>query len=218
MQNIRLWTAAVVSRIDGMVSRIENHEALAQSAIQEVRRASARARVQLRRVRADGEQLRAKIEESSEAEASWRERARRKAGEDEAAAIECLRRAREAARRIGVLENRLREHERLESGLTTDVARIQERLSRLEEHRHLLAARESRAEALTGLWVGDAGPGPIDDLFDRWEVQVSEREVSFGRDDDADAFEHGFSLEEEEADLRAELANLVGEIRQGDTQ
>ena len=218
MQNIRLWTSAVVSRIDGMVSRIENHEALAQGAIQEVRRASARARVQLRRVRADGEQLRAKIDENSQSEASWRERARRKAGEDESAAIECLRRAREAARRIRVLEARLREHDRLESELTADVTRIQERLSRLGEHRHLLAARESRAEALTGISAGDVGPGPIDDLFDRWEVQVSEREVSFGRDDDADAFEHGFSVEEEEADLQAELERLVGELRQGETQ
>lgn len=211
MQTIRLWTHSLATRIDGMVSRIENHEALARSAIQEVRGAAARARVQLRRVRADGEQLRARIEEAREAEASWRERARRKASEDEAAAIECLRRSREAARRVGVLEARRIEHERLEAELTTDVGRIQERLTHLEEHKHVLAARESRAAALSGLDVGEVGPGPIEDLFDRWEVQISEREVSFGREDDADAFEHAFSKEEEEVSLHAELATLRAE-------
>ncbi len=210
MQNIRLWTHTLATRIDGMVSRIENHEALARSAIQEVRGAAARARVQLRRVRADGKQLRARIEEAQEAETSWRERAQRKASEDEAAAIECLRRAREAGRRARVLEARRVEHERLETELAADVNRIQERLSHLEEHKHVLAARESRAVALSGLDVSEVGPGPIEDLFDRWEVQISEREVGFGRDDDPDAFEHAFSREEEDAALRAELDSLLG--------
>ena len=210
MQNIRLWTAALATRIDGVVSRIENHESLTQTAIADVRRTAARARIQLRRVRADGEQLRHRIDEAAEGERSWQERARRKAEHDEAAAIECLRRAREAKRRGRVLAERLVEHERLEGELSADVTRIQERLSRLEEHRHQLAARESRATALSSLESGDLGPGPIEDLFDRWEVQISEREVSFGRDDDADAFEHAFSQEEEEADLRAELAELRG--------
>ena len=207
MQNIRLWTAALATRIDGVVSRIENHEALTQTAIADVRRTAARARVQLRRVRADGDQLRQRIEEAAANERSWQERARRTADTDEAAALECLRRAREAKRRGRVLSERRVEHERLESELSADVTRIQERLSRLEEHRHQLAARESRATALSCLESGDLGPGPIEDLFDRWEVQISEREVCFGRED-ADAFEHTFSKEEEEADLRAELADL----------
>ena len=210
MQNIRLWTAALATRIDGVVSRIENHEAVTQTAIADVRRTAARARIQLRRVRADGEQLRHRIDEAAASERSWRDRARRKADEDEGAALECLRRAREGERRGRVLRERLAGHERLEAELSADVTRIQERLSRLEEHRHQLAARESRATALSCLESGDLGPGPIEDLFDRWEVQISEREFSFGRDDDSDAFEHAFSKEEDDADLRAELAELRG--------
>ena len=209
MQTVRLWTAALVSRIDGMVSRIENHEALAASAIRDVRRAAARAGVQLRRVRADGDRLRAQLEETREAEASWRERARRKADEDEAMAVECLRRARESARRLRALERRLAEHERIERDLGADVTRIQERLTRLEEHRHVLAARESRAVALAGVHEGEDALSPdVDDLFDRWEIRISERELVGGRDDSADSFEDTLSREEEEADLRAELDAL----------
>ncbi len=104
MQNIRLWTAALVSRVDGMVSRIENHEALAQSAVRDVRRAGARARVQLRRVRVDGERLRDELSRLREDVETWRERAPRRAVEDESAALECLRRSRRSMGRADALE------------------------------------------------------------------------------------------------------------------
>ena len=56
MHTIRLWTATLASRVDAMVSRIENHEALAESAIRDVRRAAGRASVQLRRMRRETEE------------------------------------------------------------------------------------------------------------------------------------------------------------------
>jgi phage shock protein A len=209
MQTLRLWTAALVARIDGMAARIENHEALAQSAIQDVRRASARARVELRRVRKDGDKLRTRLGEAREAEVAWRDRARRKAGEDEAAALECLRRGRESGRRASELARRLEEHERVEADLATDVGRIQERLSRLEEHRHVLSARQTRAEAFATIECDEVGAADVEGLFDRWDVKISEREISCGQDDAGDAFEHGFSREEEEEELRAELDELL---------
>ncbi len=210
MQTIRLWTAALVARIDGMAARIENHEALTQSAIQDVRRASARARLELRRVRNDGERLRSKLGEAREAEVAWRDRARRKAGDDEAAALECLRRGRESERRANNLARRLGEHERVEADLSSDVSRIQERLSGLEEHRHVLSARQSRADAFATIECDEVGASDVEGLFDRWDLKISEREISCGHDDGEDAFEHDFSREEEEAELRAELDQLLG--------
>lgn len=208
METLRLWTAALIARIDGMATRIENHEALAQSAIQDVRRASARARIQLRRVRGDGERLRGQLEETRQAEVAWRDRARRKAEADESAALECLRRAREAAQRAGALAHRLEEHERLEAELGGDVARIQERLSRLEEHRHVLSARQSRADAFATIGNDEVGFCDVETLFDRWDVKISEREMSSGHEALGDAFEHRLSREEEEAELRDELDAL----------
>lgn len=208
MQTLKLWTAALVARIDGMATRIENHEALAQSAIQDVRRASARARVQLRRVRQDGDRLRTQLGEAREAEAAWRDRARRKAEEDEDAAIECLRRGRESTRRAEELGRRLDEHERVEAELASDVNAIQERLAKLEQHRHVLSARQSRAEAFASIACDEVGECDVESLFDRWDVKISEREMSGGHDRDGDAFEHRLSREEEDAELREELDAL----------
>lgn len=210
MQTLRLFTASLVARIDGMAARIENHEALAASAIQDVRRASARARFELRRVRKDGDRLRARLGEAKEVEASWRDRARRKGAEDETAALECLRRSREASRRAGELVRRVEEHERVESELATDVGRIQERLSRLEEHRHVLSARQTRADAFATIETEEVDAADVESLFDRWDVKISEREISCGHDEAGDAFEQGFSREEEETQLRAELDELLG--------
>jgi len=211
MQSIRLWTAALVSRVDGMVSRIENHEALAQSAIREVRQAAARASVQLRRVRRDGERQRQRLDELREAQATWRERARRKADADEATALECLRRGQQAARRATALEARLRDHEKIERQLARDVTAVEERLVRLDEQRHVLVTRQSRAEAMSALRDTSAPlHSDLDDLFDRWEVRIAERELAGGcaELDDVDPLEGELDREEEQDALRAELEAL----------
>ena len=211
MQSLRLWTAALVSRVDGMVSRIENHEALAQSAIREVRQAAARASVQLRRVRRDGERQRRRLDELREAEATWRDRARRKADADETTALECLRRSQQAARRAASLEARLRDHERIERQLARDVAAVEERLVRLDEQRHVLVTRQSRAEAMSALRDTSAPLSTdLDDLFDRWEVRIAERELAGGcvESEDVDPLEGELDREEEQEALRAELETL----------
>lgn len=211
MQSIRLWTAALVSRVDGMVSRIENHEALAQSAIREVRQAAARASVQLRRVRRDGERQRQRLDELREAQATWRDRARRKADEDETTALECLRRSQQAARRAAALQARLRDHERIERQLARDVTAVEERLVRLDEQRHVLVTRQSRAEAMSALRDTSAPVHTdLDDLFDRWEVRIAESELTGGcaEAEDVDPLEGELDREEEQEELRTELEAL----------
>jgi phage shock protein A len=209
MQSIRLWTAALVSRVDGMVSRIENHEALAQSAIREVRQAAARASVQLRRVRRDGERQRQRLDELREAQATWRDRARRKADEDETTALECLRRSQQAARRAAALQARLRDHERIERQLARDVTAVEERLVRLDEQRHVLVTRQSRAEAMSALRDTSAPVHTdLDDLFDRWEVRIAESELAGGCAEDVDPLEGELDREEEQEELRTELEAL----------
>lgn len=215
MQRMRLWTASLVSRVDSMVTRIENHESLAQSAIRDVRRAAARARVQLRRVRADGGRLRDRLEAEREAERTWRERATGCAESDRDKAIECLRRSRQAARNVAELERRFEEHEHLERQLTTDVARVDERLSRLEDQRNVLVTRQSRAEALGCVRDAQAPLGlDVDEVFGRWETQVAEREYAGDCvSSDSDHFEADFEATEEQADLSAQLDALLDEQR-----
>lgn len=214
VQRLKQWTTSLVSRVDWMVSQVENHEAVAKSAIRDVRRAAARARVQLTRVRADGEQLAQSLAEQREAERLWRERARESAADDEAKALECLRRARRAGRRLGELERRRAEHQRVEKQLAADVGVVEERLTHLQERHNVLRTRESRAHALATVRdASELGDGDVGDLFERWETQVLEREYEGGcsTSGESDSLEDEFLEEEEESELRAELGRLRGE-------
>ena len=210
MQRIRLWTASLVSRVDGMVSRIENHEALAASAIADVRRAAARATVQLRRVRADGVRQRTQLRELREAERSWEERAAEVAHEDRDKAIECLRRSRRAARQAGDLALRIEEHTRVEKQLAADVSLVEERLAQLEQERNVLTTRQSRAAALGSVRDAQAPYGvDVAEVFGRWETQVAEREFEGGCLHREDELEATFNEREEQADLSAALDALL---------
>jgi phage shock protein A len=212
MNRLKLWTSSLLSRVDWMVTQVENHEALAESAIREVRQAGARAQVQMARVRQDGERLRQTLSEQVELEQRWRERARRTAPNDEARALECLRRSRTAARRAAELERRVDEHDRVEQQLAQDVGAIQERLSKLEEQRNLLRTRQSRADALCHVRTADPG---LDTgaLFDRWETRIVEREFESDCSTTVplreDEFETKFDEVEEAESLREELSELL---------
>lgn len=209
MGYLRRWTSGVFSRIDGFVTRIENHEALVTEALKDLQRATARAQVQLKRVREDGERLRAQRAEQHERAERWRERARRSSGDD-AKAIECLRREKAARRCVTELERRVEEHERAEGQLVTDVRSLDARLARLKEQRNLMRTRESRAEAL-GVVQGSTVQltSDIDDMFDRWEMRVTEAESAGGIDlAGEDGFESDYVSEEEQEELRRALDAL----------
>jgi phage shock protein A len=214
LQRLKQWTTSLVSRVDWMVSQVENHEAVAKSAIRDVRRAAARARVQLTRVRADGEGLLRRLAEQRESERLWRERARECADHDGARALDCLRRARRAGRRREELARRCEEHGRVEKQLVADVAAVEERLTHLQQRHNLLRTRESRAHALATVRdASDLGDGGVGDLFERWETQVLEREYEGGCSarEENDPLEDEFLELEEESELRAELDRLRGE-------
>lgn len=210
MNRWRHWSAGLVSRVDWMVSMVENHEALAESAIRDLQRHAARAKVQMGRVAADGKQLRTRADRERENERAWRERARRLAESDEAKAVECLRRSKQAAQRVRELEERLAEHERIETQLARDLARVEDRLTRVRAQRNLMRTRQSRAEALAAVGECQAQP-ELDDVFDRWDTRITERELAVGCSETGDALEYELSHEEEDDALRDELAALVAD-------
>ena len=206
MTRIRLWTKTLVAQVDSIVGRIENHEAVAESALRAASRAAARAKVRLARVRRDGEALRERLEAARESEARWRDRAEGLAERDRDAALECLRRRRAAEREVATFERRLEAHGRTERALQADVAAVEDRLSGLRERHHVLATRESRAEAVSGVEDCEVG-----EVFERWELALAEREVYAGAlAETPDAFEADLDRAEEDAALRAELEALCG--------
>lgn len=209
MRHLKRWTTGVMSRIDTFVSQVENHEALVNEALKDLQQATARARVQLKRVREDGERLRRQLAEQREQAERWRERAKGSV-DDDSRAVECLRRERATRRSVDELERRFEEHERTEQQLVKDVRSLDVRLATMKDQRNLMRTRQSRAEAL-GVVQGSAVnlTSDIDEMFDRWEMRVTEAEsvgdVALSTED---SFESEYTNQEEQAELRAELEAL----------
>jgi phage shock protein A len=202
------FTSGFLSSIDGFIAQVENHEALATSALRELEQGVGRSKVQLARVGRDGVTLRQTLAEEREASVRWRERA--KGETNETRAVVCLRRSKRSEVRHLELENQATDHERIEEQLKRDVQTLEVRLVELRQQRNTMRTRQSRAEALVVVQGnGGANSGEIGDIFERWEERVSEREVMSGLVAvTADVLDEELTSAEEEAELKLELEAL----------
>ena len=209
MSRMKRWTMSVTSWVDGVLAQVENHEAAVSSAIGRVRQATARARVQLKRVERDQQAMRDTLLEEEKAIDAWRRRA--KAADDEPVALECLRRHKAAERRVLRLRQRLGEHERSHKELSDGIRILNGRLSELTERKNLMRTRQSRAEAAHGM-ASTTGPiGDLEDVFERWEARVGEIEIASDCAEPIDLFEAEIEAVEDSASLRLELEELRAE-------
>lgn len=202
------FTSGFLSSIDGFIAQVENHEALASSALRELEQGVGRSKVQLARVGRDGVTLRQTLAEEREASVRWRERAKRETNETRA--LECLRRSKRSEARSLELAKQATEHERVEEQLKRDVLTLETRMVELRQQRNTMRTRQSRAEALVIVQGnGSANSGEIGDIFERWEERVSEREVMSGLVTvTTDTLDEELTSAEEDAALKLELEAL----------
>jgi phage shock protein A len=209
MNRVKRWTMTMTSWVDGVLAQIENHEANVDAAIVRVRKSTARARVQLRRVERDQTMLRDTLAAEDEAMSTWLRRA--ETTEDEDAALECLRRAKLSERHSAQLRSRLSEHERTRKELNDGIGQLNDRLRELTERRNLMRTRQSRAEAMHGMATANTPIGDLEDLFERWETRVTEVEIAGDVSVFVDTFQAEFESAEQTAALREELREMRSE-------
>jgi phage shock protein A len=202
------WTSGVTAQLDRWVSQVENHEALVESAMLDMRTKTGRAKARLERVRRDGRELRERLHQERAAVDTWRQRA--VSCDEELRALECLRRSHRAQSLAEGLSARVAEHERVEAQLTKELRVLEERVSEIKQSYHVMRTRQTRADALACLQQASAGTD-IESVLERWEGRLAEHEL--GGDlgsSEADTFEADFASTEEKASLAAELAALRG--------
>ena len=210
MSLIRRISASLTSSVDRAVSRVENHDAVINAALRDTQQAAARSRVRLERVRKDGHNLRTRKGNLETAVTRWTERARQVAVEDEAKALECLRRKKECEGQLRNLEVSIEKHDELESRIVDQVKKIESRIGEVSQQRNMMRSRQSVAEALRTINdIEGVSYGEIEDTFDRWEINLGETEIQVGVGSPTDSLETAFIAEEEKAELKAELELLL---------
>lgn len=211
MNSMKRLTLSIRAKLDQVLSEVENHEALAQSALKELHESIAGARVGLNRVERDEARLNKQKDEAAISAVRWRERAKGEADQDRA--LECLRRARRAEELVASIAQRLFDQKNIRERLTGEVRQLEVRYSELQSRYHLMRTRESRARAFETLQNDVAGVGgEVERVFERWEGRVTRSEYEGGV-----IIESGEDLEatyletEERRELLLELQTLRGE-------
>ena len=111
MSLIRRISTSITSSVDRAVSKVENHDAIINSALRDTQQAAARSRVRLERVRKDGHALKTRHANLLLAESRWKDRARSIAATDEGKALECLRRRKDCEAQLQNLQQSIEKHD-----------------------------------------------------------------------------------------------------------
>lgn len=210
MSLIRRISSSITSSVDRAVSKVENHDAIINSALRDTQQAAARSRVRLERVRKDGNSLKSRRKELQLAVSRWTDRAKSIAANDESKALECLRRRKDCEAQLHNLRDSIEKHDELEARISNQVKKIESRIGEVAQQRNMMRSRQSVAEAMNTINnIEGVSYGEIEDTFDRWEINLGESEILMGAGRMTDPLDTAFLAEEDTAELRAELSVLL---------
>ena len=207
---IRRLQATIAANLDNAISRVENHDAVVDAALKEARSAAARARVRLARVQKEEANMHTKLSELQIMQQKWTDRAISTAKQEEAQALECVKRRNACEKQTKQIQEAIARHKELEKNVCASVDRIESRITDLTQQRNLMRSRHSAAEALRVInkIEGECADG-IDDTFERWEMLVAETEYMAGSSIHVDTLNEAYVEIEETESLKADLADLL---------
>ncbi len=209
---VKRLVASVGASFEQFVNKVENHEAVAEAVIRDVRASAAKLKVQMGGVDAQAERLRERRDALAEDVGRWRERAKRFAIEDEERALECLRRMERAKAQQARVVDQLAQYEALCEKLKGRLAAVEAQLSDLQLKRTALSSRSARTQVMGA--ADQPSIADVDAVFDRWEMAVVENEyldeVVGG---ESDTLERELDATEEREQLKIALEELKKEGR-----
>lgn len=209
-------TATLGATADQAVSRFENHDAIAESALRQARQSVVTARVQHTRVTRDGHELRARVAELYKNEALWTRRAREIGSENEQKALDCLGHRRRCRELLAQTQERLSRHEQLESDVYARLQEIEGRLEQINQQRNQMRSRESVAKAMDVMGrVETDDQNSVEAVFDRWEISIGETEMRGEAYqsiiDTKDPLQREYESNEHVSELKGELEALLAD-------
>ena len=160
---------------ESFVNGVENHDALAQGAIADVRKAAARLRGQKGALDAQNRRLADTRQTLQERRDRWQQRAEQLADNDPDQALLCLRRRDGVIEQLSQLSTQMAEQTELATELDASLVQVEQRLVELQNRRTALSSREAKAAMLAKVDAPNFA-SDIDELFSRWEVSVLEDE------------------------------------------
>lgn len=216
MSIFKRLSATLVARVDQVVGEIENHDAVIQATLNDMRKKVAKAKVRLGQVHREKERLQQQAQELQENARQWRQRAIESSDADEEKALECVSRSRFCEQKEARLRQAVDQYTQTADKLGRDVETSEQRLSEMKQKLTLMRARQSTTSAINAASEMNNNnlESQLDESFDRWEINISQAEMIVDQHGPTDLLERDFLIKENEEDLRKELNILLSREEQ----
>ena len=210
MSIFKRLSATLVSRVDQVVGEIENHDAVIQATLNDMRKKVAEAKVRLGQVHREKERLQQQGQELQENSQLWRQRAIDCSDTDEDKALECVSRSRFCEQKEAKLQQTVDQYTQTAEKLGRDIESSEQRLEEMKQKLTSMRARQSTNSAITATsGMSHDVESQLDETFDRWEINISQAEMIVDQHEPTDSLERDFQMKEKEEDLRKELSMLL---------
>jgi phage shock protein A len=214
MNLFKRLSVSVRSQLDEAVSRIENHDAVIDAALQESRDAIARLKLQQSHLSKKMQVIDTQLGKLSADEKDWIRRAKSLAKTDEEQALACLDRRERCINEIEHLRNKRNKCAEMEFQFSDNISKLEQKL--IEDERRLQEFRGRDLSAKAEFAVRDvvgSESNSLEQAFDRWELDITRKEMRQETSDamlsGSDSFEARWLREERLQARRAELKALM---------
>ena len=210
MSIFKRLSATLVSRVDQVVGEIENHDAVIQATLNDMRKKVAEAKVRLGQVHREKERLQQQGQELQENAQLWRQRAVECSEAEEEKALECVSRSRFCEQKEVKLRQAMDQYTQTADKLGRDIESSEQRLTEMKQKLTLMRARQSTNSAINATSeMNNNVESQLDETFDRWEINISQAEMIVDQHESTDLLERDFLIKEKDEDLRKELSMLL---------
>ncbi len=217
MSILKRLSTTLISHIDRVVTEIENHDAVIQASLDEMSNKITKAKIALNQACRERDRLKTEIDKQRNNMHRWQVRAISCAKSDEPRALECLRRSHKSRDQAVMLQKSLDIYTHSIEKMTGDIKSSAQRLTEMKQKLTLMRAKQAtgKISAITCPPDGKA-ESTLEDTFNRWEMHINYDGIPLDCTDTntVDELEHEFITQEQQNDLRNELAALLAKEEQ----
>jgi phage shock protein A len=212
MNSLKRIFFTLKAQLDGVAEDFENHEAVAGVAINELEAYQGKTRIHQHRLQQMIDQFEAKLAGLNKEAETWSVRAVKLKHQDEAKALECVKRMLQVRQQIKVLEPELTKAREQFGQCQKDLTEIQAQLHALHTQKEVLSARQNRIQLQSSFHVDHLNPATgAQAVFRRWEQSVVGAELTGPIPPIKDNFADEFTQEESALELKVLLEELAAQ-------
>lgn len=206
MSSFKKIFISIKSQIDSIADDFENHEALAEAAINDLQQLAVSTRQHGFRLQKMINRYQAQLIELEKESTLWSERALKVKEQDQQKALLCVKRLRSVNQQIEQLDKQLQAAENQLATVQIDQNAIQQQIVQLKTKKELLSTRQNRNQVQKSIHGYERSAIDVEGVFDRWEGVVVGNE--FESVQAVDSLSSSFEKQEDEMELLLMLEEL----------